>query len=128
MNAASVQVDAAAVQGLTLVKGPRVCALGWGVITVRRPDGKIQAIPYDHNQIARPIHIEAMINYVMGIGNPDSRAAAHEYCLTFIRGWNLLVGNPEADGKRIGEMEALAWAFVAGYEHAKAPAGSPIKV
>lgn len=128
MKAASVKVDAAAVQGLTLVKGPHECALGWRVITVKRPDGRIQAIPYDYDQIARPIHIEAMINYVMGISNPDSRAAAHEYCLTFIRGWNALVVYPEVDGKRIGEMEALAWAFVAGYEHAKAPAGSPIKV
>jgi len=119
---------AVAVKGVTLEKGPHQGALGDTVITVKHPNGLRQAMLYDDDQIATPVRIEAMIDYEMGVANPESRAAVHEYCLTFIEGWDELIGNPGANGMQIGEMRTMAWAFVAGYEHAKAPAGSPVVV
>lgn len=88
------------------------------VITVKQANGIVREIPFDENDGATPILIEAMI-LELEIENPKLREATKQYCLNYLKEWGEVVGDPEdAYGIPLTEFYTKAEAYIAGYNTA----------
>lgn len=107
---------AVAEKGAELVEGIHKNRGGL-VITIKQANGLVREVPYSNEDVATPVLVEAMIQD-KGIESPEISEAAIGYCLSFIKGCNEIVSDPEHDGITIGELSCYVEAFEAGYKAA----------
>lgn len=104
--------------GAELVEGIHKGHRGNLVITIKQANGLVREVPWDEQDGATPILIEAMI-LDLEIENPELREATKEYCLNHLKGWSELFDNPEeAYGIPVSKFYTQAEAFIAGYRAA----------
>jgi hypothetical protein len=108
---------AVAEKGTELVKGVHIGSQGDCVVTIKQSNGIIREVPYRDEDVATPVLVEAMIQD-KGIESPEIREAATRYCLSFIKGMDEVVADPEHDGITIGTLSYYVEAFEAGYNAA----------
>jgi len=108
---------AVAEKGVQLIKGIHIGPQGDCVITIKQANGLVREVPYSNEDVATPVLVETMIQD-KGIENPEIEEAAIGYCLSFIKGLNELVNDPEDDGITIGDLSCYVEAFEAGYKAA----------
>ena len=111
---------AVAEKGAELVQGIHK-SQGGLVITIKQANGIVREVPFDEEDGATPVLIEAMI-LDLKIENPELREATKRHCLVFLEGWVEVVGTPEEayDILPISELFSQAEAFIAGYKTALA--------
>ena len=108
---------AVAAKGAELVEGIHK-SRGGLVITIKQANGIVREVPFDEEDGATPVLIEAMI-LELEIENPELREATKEYCLNWLKGWSEVVGDPEdAYSIPLSEFCTKAEAFMAGYQAA----------
>ena len=108
---------AVAEKGVELIKGVHIGSRGDCVITIKQDNGIIREVPYSNEDVATPVLVEAMIQD-KGMENPEIREAATRYCLSFIKGMDELVIDPEGAGITIGTLSCYVEAFEEGYKAA----------
>jgi hypothetical protein len=112
-------VRAVAEQGAKLMEAPHGSPQG-EVITIKQANGLVREVPFDEEDGATPVLIEAMI-LDLKIENPELREATKGYCLNWLKGWIEVVGDPEdAYNIPLDEFYTKAEAFIAGYKTATA--------
>ena len=90
------------------------------VITIKQANGLVREVPWDEQDGATPILIEAMI-LSLDIENSELREATKEHCLNYLKGWSEVCEDPEdAYGIPVSEFYSKAEAFIAGYKTALA--------
>ena len=94
---------AVAEEGIELIKGVHLNHSGECVITIKQSNGIVREVPYRDEDVATPVLVEAMIQD-KGIESPGIREAATRYCLSFIKGMDELVIDPEGAGITIGTL------------------------
>ena len=108
---------AVAEKGAKLIEGVHKGNTG-PVITVEQANGLVREVPFDEEDGATPVLIEAMI-LELKIENPELREATKEYCLNWLKGWSEICEDPEdAYGILLSEFYTKAEAFIAGYKTA----------
>lgn len=109
---------AVAEKGAELVKGIHKGSLG-PAITVKQANGLVREVPFDEEEGATPVLIEAMI-LELDIEDSELREATKEHCLNFLKGWVEIVGTPEEayDTMPLDKLYTIAEAFVGGYKAA----------
>ena len=107
---------AVAEKGVELVQGIHK-SQGGLVITIKQANGIVREVPFDEEDGATPVLIEAMI-LDLKIENPELREATKKHCLDFLEGWVEVVGTPEEayDTVPLDKLYTIAEAFIAGYE------------
>lgn len=106
---------AVAEKGAELVKGPHG-SQGGEVITIKQANGIVRELPFNEEDGATPVLIEAMI-MDLKIEDPELREATKGYCLNWLKEWGEVVGDPEdAYGIPLDEFYTKAEAFIAGYK------------
>ena len=108
---------AVAEKGAELIKGAHGSPYIWGpAITIKQANGLVRDVPFNEEDGATPILIEAMI-LSLDIENPELREATKKHCLTFLEGWSEICEDPEdAYGIPVSEFYSKAEAFIAGYK------------
>ena len=87
-------------------------------ITIKQANGLVREVPWDEQDGATPILIEAMI-LDLEIEDSELREATKEYCLNYLKGWSEICENPEeAYDIPLSKLYSQAEAFIAGYEAA----------
>ena len=109
---------AVAETGAKLIEGIHKSQAGL-VITVEQTNGIVREVPWDEDDGATPILIEAMI-LELEIEDPELREATKKHCFNFLEGWVEIVGTPEEayDTMPLGKLYSQAEAFIAGYKAA----------
>ena len=108
---------AVAEKGAELMEGPHGSHLG-EVITIKQANGLVREVPFDEEDGATPVLIEAMI-LDLKIENPDLREATKGYGLNWLKGWSEICEDPEdAYGIPLSEFYTKAEAFITGYKTA----------
>ena len=107
-------------KGAELIEGVHKSQAGL-VITVKQANGIVREVPFDEEDGATPVLIEAMI-LDLKIENPELRGATKRHCLNFLEGWVQVVGTPEEayDTMPLSKLYTQAEAFIAGYKTALA--------
>ncbi|MGB6872727.1 MAG: hypothetical protein WBE46_01055 [Dehalococcoidia bacterium] len=109
---------AVAERGAELVEGIHKGHLGGLAITIKQANGLVREVPWDEEDGATPILIEAMI-LDLEIENLELREATKEYCLNYLKEWSEICENPEeAYNIPISDFYSKAEAFIDGYETA----------
>ncbi len=109
---------AVAERGAELVEGIHKSQPGCLVITIKQANGIVREVPWDEQDGATPILIEAMI-LDLEIEDSELRETTKEYCLNSLKGWSEIVENPEdAYGIPLCDFYTKAEAFIAGYKAA----------
>jgi len=111
---------AVAEKGAKLIEGIHKSKFGLE-ITIRQANGIVREIPWDEEDGATPILIEAMI-LELEIEDPKLRETTKRHCLNFLEGWCEVVGTPEEayDTMPLSKLYSQAEAFIAGYKTALA--------
>ena len=109
---------AVAEKGAKLIEGVHKSQAGL-VITVKQANGIVREVPWDEEDGATPVLIEAMI-LDLEIENPELRETTKRHCLNFLEGWVEVVGEPEEayDTMPLSKLYSQAEAFIAGYQAA----------
>ena len=111
---------AVAEKGVELVEGPHASHLAGPVITIKQANDLVREVPFDEEDGATPVLIEAMI-LDLEIENRGLRESTKRHCLNFLEGWVQVVGDPEeAYGIPLSNLYTQAEAFIAGYKTALA--------
>ena len=103
-------------KGAKLIEGVHKSQAGL-VITVKQANGLVREVPWDEEDGATPILIEAMI-LELEIEDPKLRETTKRHCLNFLEGWVEVVGEPEEayDTMPLSKLYTQAEAFIAGYK------------
>jgi hypothetical protein len=108
---------AVAERGAKLIEGVHRSRQG-PVITIKQANGIVTEVLFDETDGATPVLIEAMV-MELHIEDPKLRDAVRGYCLSFLKGWEEIVGDPEdAYNIPLDEFYTRAEAFMAGYKAA----------
>ena len=108
---------AVAEKGAELVEGIHKNRGGL-VITIKQANGLVREVPFDEEDGATPVLIEAMI-LDLKIEDMELREATKGYCLDWLKGWSEICENPEdAYDIPLSEFYTKAEAFIAGYKAA----------
>ena len=109
---------AVAEKGAELMEGIHK-SQGGLVITIKQANGIVREVPFDEEDGATPVLIEAMI-LDLDIEDTELREVTKKHCLTFLEGWVEVVGDPEEayDTMPLSKLYSQAEAFMAGYEAA----------
>jgi hypothetical protein len=109
---------AVAENGVELMEGPHQNGLGEEVITIKQANGLVREVPFDEDDGATPVLIEAMI-LDLKIEDSELRETTKEHCLNWLKGWLEVVGDPEdAYSIPLSEVYTRAETFIAGYKAA----------
>ena len=108
---------AVAEKGAELIEGVHKSQQG-PVITIRQANGIVREVPFCEEDGATPVLIEAMI-LELDIEDPKLRDAVKRYCLSFLKEWEEIVGDPEdAFNIPLNDFCAKTEAFMSGYKAA----------
>jgi len=106
---------AVAEKGTELVQGTHP-GHGGPAITIKQSNGLLREVPFDEDDGATPVLIEAMI-LSLEIEDPKLREAVRTYSLDFLREWSELVEDPEdAYNIPLDVFYTRAESFIAGYK------------
>jgi hypothetical protein len=106
---------AVAEKGTELVQGIHAGHSG-PAITIKQANGITREVPFNEEDGATPVLIEAMI-LELDIEDSELREATRKHCLNFLKGWSEVCGDPEdAYNIPLDELYTKAEDFIAGYK------------